>query len=135
MHELYSAIGMNFANKISERIALRQLYFCFYYFLIRTLYLNVNICRLQSDGTTLKVQAKAFQSKSDKGAIDYQLTDSSGYISSVFSINSDGEIEALQSLDYENSPQTYTLKIVGTEKSTWLSSASQVSCFVWVSRF
>ena len=90
---------------------------------------------MQSDGTTLKVQAKAFQSKSDKGAIDYQLTDSSGYISSVFSINSDGEIEALQSLDYENSPQTYTLKIVGTEKSTWLSSASQVSFFVWVSRF
>lgn len=82
--------------------------------------------RLQSEGTTLIVQAKAFQSKSEKGVVDYQLTDTSGYISSVFSINLDGEIEALQSLDYETSPHSYTLKLVGTEKSTGLTSASQV---------
>lgn len=83
---------------------------------------------MQSDGTTLIVQSKVFQSKSDKAAIDYQLTDSNGYISSVFSINSDGEIEALQSLDYETSPHTYKLKLVGTERSTGLTNTSQVGC-------
>ncbi|XP_061162553.1 neural-cadherin-like [Saccostrea echinata] len=82
--------------------------------------------KLQSEGTTLIVQAKAFQSKSDKGAVEYQLTDNYGYISSVFSINSEGEIEALQSLDYETSPHTYTLKLIGTEKSTGLSNATQL---------
>ena len=104
--------------------------------------------RLQTkEGTTLKVEAKPFQSKSlagltqNAGSIDFQLLDQTNQVSSIFSIKSNGEVEALRSLDYETSPRYYTLTVVGREKTTGYNSSAKVGCsrefafiFSWLNR-
>ncbi|KAK3581134.1 hypothetical protein CHS0354_033929 [Potamilus streckersoni] len=79
--------------------------------------------KLQTDsGSILVVRAKCFQDGLEN-KVSYQLLDASGRSSSRFSISSSGEIETLQTLDYETPPNHYELNITATEIETGLSSS------------
>ncbi|KAK3086114.1 hypothetical protein FSP39_013724 [Pinctada imbricata] len=91
---------------------------------------------LNGEGGTLRVEAKPFQSKSpggltqNTGSIDFHILDATNQSSSIFSINSEGEVEALQSLDYESSPHSYFLNIIGKEKTTGFTSSTKLNVFL-----
>ena len=80
---------------------------------------------LDRDGSILVVRAKCFQDTLEN-KVTFDLTEPSGRISSLFSINSDGLVKTLQNLDYEDSPTEFTLNVVATEIDTDLKSTAEV---------
>ena len=80
---------------------------------------------LDSDGSILVVKAKCFQDTLEN-KVTFDLTEPSGRISSLFSINSGGVVKTLQNLDYEEPPTEFTLIVMATEVDTDLKSTAEV---------
>ncbi|WAR12271.1 CADN-like protein, partial [Mya arenaria] len=77
------------------------------------------------DDRILKIRAKLFQD-TVSNVTEFNLTDQNGKLSSLFSINRQGNVETLQNLDYEEPPNQYVLNVTVTEKETRLSTTGQL---------
>ncbi|KAH3768189.1 hypothetical protein DPMN_169401, partial [Dreissena polymorpha] len=80
---------------------------------------------LGPDNRILQIRAKLFQD-TVSNLTEFSLTDEQGKLSSLFSINRQGNIETLQNLDYEELPNQYRLNVTVTELETKLSSTAQL---------
>ncbi|XP_033753809.1 LOW QUALITY PROTEIN: neural-cadherin-like [Pecten maximus] len=80
-----------------------------------------------AERVNLKIQAKPFQSQQGDHSVRFHLYDERNQPSSLFAINEVGEVETLQSMDYEASSwKQFTLTLNGTEESTGLTSSTQL---------
>lgn len=97
---------------------------------------------INDDGSQLSVKAKPFQSKTPDEQTDYEdtikftLVDERDQTSSLFTMSSQGEVETLQSMDYEGSTaHQFVLTLKAVEESTQLSSTTQVGIMSHFSRY
>lgn len=80
---------------------------------------------LDQDNNILKIHVKLFQDSANN-LTTFNLTETSGKLSGLFSITSNGYVKTLQNLDYEEPPNQYLLNITATEVATGLASTSEL---------